>query len=252
MRTYEEYERILQLWERGFNKLAISQITDIPRATVRDCIDKFETLADLEQYRTQHPSIRETNVNTATWSPSYRKAYAYLLGLYLGDGHISQVRNSHRLRISLDQRQPNILKRCVETVQLIMPDKRVSINKTPSECVVVSCYTNRWIDLLPQHGKGEKHTRRIELTDWQKAIWQEYSLEFFRGLYHSDGARIEPVIYNRVYARYQFTQVSTDIQRLFAETCDLLGLHYTFWGRNFTIAKRKDVAFLDEHIGPKS
>jgi len=252
MRTYEEYERILQLWERGFNKLAISQITDIPRGTIRGCIDKFENVQGLKEHQAENGSVREQQVNTENWTPLYRSTYCYLLGLYLGDGYISKSRNTQRLRIFLDQRQPNILQRCIDAVETIMPDKKVSVGKTPSECVVVSCYTNRWLDLFPQHGKGAKHTRKIELADWQREITQEYPLEFFRGLYHSDGTRIEPVIYNRVYARYQFTQVSTDIQKLFAETCDQLGIHYTFHGVNFTIARRKDVNYLDSVIGPKS
>jgi hypothetical protein len=41
MRTYDDYRRILELWEQGHNKLQISQLTGILRATVRDCIARF-------------------------------------------------------------------------------------------------------------------------------------------------------------------------------------------------------------------
>lgn len=51
MRTYEEYERILTLWESGENKKAIARITGIPRATVRDFINRYGSLGHPETLR---------------------------------------------------------------------------------------------------------------------------------------------------------------------------------------------------------
>ena len=48
MRGYDDYRKILELWEKGHNKKDISRITGIPRATIRDCIERFGTLANLE------------------------------------------------------------------------------------------------------------------------------------------------------------------------------------------------------------
>jgi hypothetical protein len=106
--------------------------------------------------------------------------------------------------------------------------------------------------LFPQHGVGGKHTRRIILEPWQRTILEEQPMEFLRGLIHSDGCRIDPIVNGKVYPRYQFTNISADIQQLFRDACDLMNIRYTFWGRNFTIARRKDVEFLDREIGPKS
>lgn len=48
MREYKEYKVILELWERGENKKAIARITGVPRATVRDCINRYGDVRGLE------------------------------------------------------------------------------------------------------------------------------------------------------------------------------------------------------------
>ncbi len=48
MRSYSELRQILVLWEAGKSKKGISLELDIPRATVRDCIYRYGTVAYLE------------------------------------------------------------------------------------------------------------------------------------------------------------------------------------------------------------
>jgi hypothetical protein len=50
MRSYEDFRRILELWEQGKNKLQIAKILGIPRPTVRDCIKRYRSLAELEHF----------------------------------------------------------------------------------------------------------------------------------------------------------------------------------------------------------
>src|SRR4051794_18017521 len=47
------------------------------------------------------------------------EAYAYLLGVYLGDGHISHQRRSHLLRVSCDVAYPGIIDRVAEAILAI-------------------------------------------------------------------------------------------------------------------------------------
>jgi hypothetical protein len=110
--------------------------------------------------------------------------------------------------------------------------------------------------LFPQHGRGRKHDRRIELTAWQQKIVRAEPECFLRGLIHSDGWRG----LNRVkvkgrwyaYPRYQFSNRSDDIRTLFTDTCDLLGVQWRPWGRyHISVARRESVAHLDSFIGPK-
>jgi hypothetical protein len=49
MRSYSEYKRILELWEQGYSKMNISRKTDIPVATVRKCIKRYGTVAELDR-----------------------------------------------------------------------------------------------------------------------------------------------------------------------------------------------------------
>ena len=92
-------------------------------------------------------------------------------------------------------------------------------------------YSKHWPCLFPQHGPGRKHTRKIELADWQREIVERYPGDFARGLFHSDGYRGA----NRVrrnwgggdhwyeYPRYLFTNNSADILWLCGQTLDQLG-----------------------------
>jgi hypothetical protein len=88
-----------------------------------------------------------------------------------------------------------------------------------------------------------------------------YPHEFVRGLIQSDGCRSINSIKCWVgdsrreyaYPRYFFTNASDDIRQLFTNTCDVLGVHWTQMNaRNIAVSRRRDVAFLDTFIGPKS
>jgi hypothetical protein len=77
-----------------------------------------------------------------------------------------------------------------------------------------------------------------------------------RGLVHTDGCRFVARDWSggklREYVRYSFSNRSEDIKALFADTCDVLGIHWTRAGsREIAIARRADVRRLDEFIGPK-
>jgi hypothetical protein len=52
--------------------------------------------------------------------------YSYLLGLYLGDGHIAQFPRTLRLQIYLDSAYPGIIGECVRALRGVMPDHRVA------------------------------------------------------------------------------------------------------------------------------
>jgi hypothetical protein len=52
--------------------------------------------------------------------------YAYLFGLYLGDGTISRSRRGvYRLRITMDSRYPQIIEECAGAIAAVMPHNRV-------------------------------------------------------------------------------------------------------------------------------
>lgn len=46
------------------------------------------------------------------WAPAHERSYAYLLGLYLGDGCLSVNRGRVLLRIALDRRDQQVVDDC--------------------------------------------------------------------------------------------------------------------------------------------
>lgn len=89
---------------------------------------------------------------------------------------------------------------------------------------------------------------------------EEFAEELVRGLLHSDGCRFV----NRVrrplkggerwyeYPRYNFTSVSLDIQKVFTDALDRLGIAWKQMNAHtVSVARREAVARLDEFVGPK-
>ncbi|WP_432093929.1 helix-turn-helix domain-containing protein [Streptomyces sp. bgisy100] len=192
-------------------------------------------------------------------------AYAYVLGLYLGDGHIIQY-SGHRapsLMITCAEAWPGLMDECAEAVQALFPDNSVCrVRRTG--CRNVKVYSKHLWCLFPQHGTGRKHERSITLEPWQECLVEKHPWAFLRGLIHSDGCRVMNWTTRLVggkrkryeYPRYLFTNKSDDIRRLCTDTLDRLGVAWTHCTRhgnpyNISVARRASVALMDEHIGPK-
>jgi hypothetical protein len=181
--------------------------------------------------------------------------YAYLLAMYLGDGCIaSNAKGVHRLRIACDMKYPVIILDVSIAMLEVMPTSRVGTqwNLGGGRGAEVYSYSKAWPCLFPQHGPGRKHERKIALEPWQLEIVDSQAEQFIRGLIQSDGCRVRNRVNGKDYPRYFFTQVSDDIRRLFCRSLNQLGVRYT-WNdaRNVSIARRPDVARLDEFVGPK-
>lgn len=184
--------------------------------------------------------------------------YAYLLGLYLGAGCISQ--HPHRvycMRIMFDSVYPGIVNECCAALESIFPNKSAHPGlRRDCNCFEVSMYSKHWPCFFPQHGPGHKHLRPIRLVEWQQTIVEANRKPFIRGLIHSDGTRIiateRKSSYVRRAPRYAFSNKSEDIKRLFCESCDAVGVRWTRPSdRQIAIYRKASVALLDEFVGPK-
>ncbi|WP_406509091.1 helix-turn-helix domain-containing protein [Streptomyces sp. NBC_00212] len=192
-----------------------------------------------------------------------RVAYAYLLGLYLGDGHIISKPKQHHLSIFCNAAQTGLIDAAEQAMRSVMPLSSVK-RRQRQGCVEVKSFTRHWTCMFPQHGPGKKHERRIALQPWQQDIVDAHPWEFVRGLIHSDGCRATNWTTRIVggekkryeYPRYWFTNMSDDIRQLYTDTLDRLGIewrHCTRQGQpyNISVAKRHSVELMDQHIGPK-
>ena len=266
MRKQEEYRAILVMWETVTqNKSHIAKNLGIPRGTVCDCIKKFDSLENFERVIIDTGVIKNrvsslfNPIPNAIQDIEWRKSYAYLLGTYLGDGCIDLMKNgrSFRLRIAQDKRYTGLIQACVDTINIVLPTNKVIIVNSVG-CVMITVNSTQLVKLFPQHGKGVKHNRKITFEDWQQAIIDEFPLEIFRGLYHSDGCRSQNIVNGKNYVRYMFTNKSVDLIELFKYVCDKIGVHWTTkkahyerQSYNVYVSRREDVAYLDEVVGAK-
>jgi hypothetical protein len=209
---------------RGISMRSISVSTGISRATLRDW---------REHPVSANPRAVCPRCAPSPVPPEPQADYAYLLGLYLGDGCISlagarnkkvwncasharmparppmRVRAGHECRTAGQQGSYPAADRMHRSDQLF-----------PALAVPV-----------PAARTGPQHLRKIELQPWQRIIVTAHADRFARGLFHSDGYRG----INRVrapltdgdhwyeYPRYLFTNESADILRLCGEALDRLG-----------------------------
>ncbi|MEU7902462.1 transcriptional regulator [Actinoplanes sp. NPDC049118] len=186
--------------------------------------------------------------------PDDPESYCYLLDLYLGDGHLVTAAKVPVLRIYCADAWPGLIGECERAMLAVLAKRVQRVQK--AGCVGVQSYSNHWPCLFPQHGPGRKHERPIYLADWQRPLVDANPGSFLRGLIHSDGCRVT----NRVvragkayfYPRYMFSNESTDIMELCQHALDQLGIGWRMCRRNMlSVARKEDVAELDQHVGPK-
>jgi hypothetical protein len=247
-----EVRAVLRLLAEGsLSDYEIARRTGVPRSTVlnwrRGKIPDTLSLGPFcEQCRLCHPVVADLPA----------AEYGYLLGQYLGDGTVAPTGSGLALRIATDSRYPGIIAECRAAIVAVRKREPYIHRHKDVNLVTIVSYWNAWPCLIPQHGPGRKHARRIELEWWQQAIVAAYPGPFLRGLIHSDGwrglNRVRVKGKDYAYPRYQFSNRSADIRRIFTDACDLVGVEWRRWGRyHVSVARREAVALLDEFVGPK-
>jgi hypothetical protein len=226
---------------QGVAKKSIARTTGVPRSTVRGWVRRFAGVAQL---------VEAADLKSASWGfeslhQHQFAPYAYVLGLYLGDGCISRHRGSYELRIFLNRKQEDVIARCLNALQELRPANRVGVAHRGQVVEVVS-YFKGWPALFPQHGTGRKHLRQIRLQAQQENIIGHFPGNFVRGLIDSDGCKHNRIVRGKDYPAYSFSNRSEDILRIFGWACDLLAIG---WRRSncvtISIARRDAVKRLD-------
>lgn len=237
MHSADTVTAALDLAGEGHPGTEIAQRLGIPRSTVRDWI------------------LGKVPRRAVVPNPDHLPdVYAYLLGLYLGDGCLSPTaKGVYKLRVFLDRKYPGIVDECADSIEAVRPGAKVGFATRPKNgAVEVYSYWKHWPALFPQHGPGKKHERRIVLAPWQR---QRVDLDpdlLLRGLIHSDGCRfMNTGSKGWRHPRYSFSNRSADIRGIFCAACDRLGLHWTTAPYTVYVSRRDDVELLDCLVGPK-
>ncbi|MFE1789247.1 helix-turn-helix domain-containing protein [Streptomyces sp. NPDC059525] len=245
-------EQAVLLLRRGIPNRDVAERFGIPRGTVGWWRHE-------DRKRRGESYVQPSDCPKCTGCPLDRRAYAYLLGLYLGDGHIISKPKQHHLSVFCDAAHSGLIDAVEQAMRHVMPLPHIS-RRARGGCVEVKSYTQHWVCLFPQHGPGKKHERQIALEEWQQEIVDAHPWEFIRGLIHSDGCRtINWTVRNGKryeYPRYFFTNKSDDIRRLCTDTLAKVGVQWTVLARgsdpfNVSIARKESVALMDAHVGPK-
>lgn len=241
---------VRRLRAAGLTYAGIGEALDVPRTTAR-------RWATQEPVRTEEPAPCPVcqDGDALSCAPA---SYCYLLGQYLGDGHLVTRARVPVLRIYACADYPWVTHEIEEAVQSVRGrSPGLVTGPARSEHVVtVQSYWMHWPCLFPQHGPGRKHERRIVLEPWQQELVDAHPWPLIRGLIHSDGCRAT----NRVrvhgksyaYPRYFFSNKSVNILAIFTSALDRVGVQ---WRLNrydsVSIARHTSVALLDEHVGSK-
>ena len=239
------HQAALALIAEGVNDCEVSRRLGVPRTTVRD-------------WRNPRYVPKPREVCWRCWRPTrallFSDAdYAELLGLYLGDGHISALARTERLRIFLDARHSTIVDDTEALLRRCFPENRVGrLLPRDDRMVVLWLYYGHLSCLFPQHGPGKKHDRPITLEPWQEARGRAAPWAFIKGCIRSDGC----VFINRTgryeYLSYCFDNHSADIRALFVDACRQVGVERRPAGNSVRIYQRPSVALMLEHVGLKS
>lgn len=247
MRPVETRTEALRLVAAGLNDCEIARRLDVPRTTVRDWrnpsyVPRTEAAARCPLCgERSRPIVLEAGT------------YAELLGLYLGDGHITDMPRSQRLRLFLDAKYPDIIDAAERLIRMTLPGNRVGrLSAEEGRMVVVWGYSSHLSCLFPQHGEGKKHERQIMLEPWQQGLVDTARWAFLRGCIRSDGCHFVNRTGRYEYLSYEFANRSADILDLFDATCRSVGLRPRRYARAIRLYRREDVALLLDRVGVKS
>ncbi|MEV7007611.1 helix-turn-helix domain-containing protein [Streptosporangium sp. NPDC051022] len=254
MHPRETVERALRLSAQGLLDRQVAELCGVSLSAVQKWRTGTRRVHE-EQDRRHFHSCPRCHGRTLDHS-----AYAYLLGLYLGDGHIVLCRKGvYQLSLACCDDWPGLMEAAAEAMATVMPTSSVSRRQLRG-CVEIKSYSKHWTCLFPQHGPGRKHERKIALAEWQREITEEHPGLFVQGLIHSDGYRGTNRVRRRFngsdhwyeYPRYLFKNESKDILELCGQALDMLGVEWRYAQPNtISVARREAVARLDEFVGPK-
>jgi hypothetical protein len=166
-RSPEEVDAVLNLVAAKCKPGEIARRTGLPRPTIYRWIS-----GRTPGQRRRAACMRCTPDRFSVFRWLTESAYAYLLGVYLGDGCLStHPRGVFRLEIALDGIYPRVIAECEAATSLVMPSNLVSVKpRVGNRAVDVSSYSQHWHCLFsatwPRAQAPSAHrTRRVATRD---------------------------------------------------------------------------------------
>ena len=184
--------------------------------------------------KTDYEKLFENFIFNLEHDKTFRESYYYILGLYLGDGHIDKLPRTFRLYIFCDIFQDKVRNDCIKALSYVFNNNKVGITKTKKKMIKIGVHSKLLPYIFPQIGSGKKYTRDVSLNDWQiKYVeWKQLLI----GLFHSDGS----IYKDGKYVRFTFSNVSIDITDITKICLDNMKIHYTTYLSKGRYLNQKD------------
>jgi hypothetical protein len=160
---------------------------------------------------------------------SHSPLLAYIVGLALGDGNLSNPNGrATRLRITCDLKYPDLIQKIQTSLATLLPGNKVSIVRRSGNCLDISCYSNKWENLLGWYtNKGSKLIQNVSIPNWIKTNYK-YKINCLRGLIETDGS----IYTDRIYQAVTFTNASYNLAKDVLEIIISLGFKPRFYTLN--------------------
>jgi hypothetical protein len=220
----------LALVEQGFNDCEIARRLGIPRTTVRDW-RRPTYFANFDICPRCWLRLRPLAFSDAD--------YAELLGLYLGDGHISTLARTQRLRIFLDSKYTAVVDDAEALLRQCFPNN-------PVGRALVECVSSR------STVRARNTTARSCSSPGSAASSMRRRGSSCAGASARTAASSSTAPARYEHLSYGFANHSSDILDLFEATCLRQGLRPRRYAQAIRLNRREDVARLIEHVGVKS
>ena len=158
MRSELEYRAALDLIREGVNDCEIGRRLGIPRGTIRGWRVAREAGSGgrTKAWTGMRPGVGTRSSTCFRCETGWidQEAYAYLLGVYLGDGWIWHgPRDVYQLRITCDLNYPDIINEIATHIVIVRGREPVGFALREG-CVDVNAYWKHWPCVFPQHGPG--------------------------------------------------------------------------------------------------
>ncbi len=150
-RTDAEFHRVKQLVTHGLSDYKIAALTGIPRGTVLRW-----------RQRDGAPHAGLPALAREEWQVNAAPAYCYLLGAYLGDGHVThKPPNCWTLRIACDQLYPGIIDEVRRAMDRTFPGRHSTQfpASTGASDVVSICSPGDWARVPPARPRPQALTQ---------------------------------------------------------------------------------------------
>ncbi len=150
---------------------------------------------------------------------SDKNLQAYVIGLALGDGNLSNPNNrAVRLRITCDKKYPLLIDRICDSLAKLLPENKISYFDK-GNCIDISAYSKHFEKLLGWKAKGGlKFIQKFSIPKWIKQN-SSFAIECLRGLLETDGS----IYMDRGYRMANFVTIIPSLSRDVSEIINNLG-----------------------------